>query len=74
MHVGSLWLVLDSGAWIENDRIILYLALDLVTANLMLAFYRNPEKRIYRRFHRTAAAYKAGAIWGNVMRHTIQEN
>ena len=38
MHVESLWLVLGSGAWIENDRIILYLALDLVTANLMVVY------------------------------------
>lgn len=38
--------MLGSGEWIENDRIILYLALDLVTANLMAAFYRNSEKRI----------------------------
>ena len=39
----------------------------------VVIFYRNPEKRINRRFYGTATVYESGAIWDNVMRRTIQE-
>lgn len=38
----------------------------------VVIFYRNPEKRINRRFHGTATVYESGAIRDSVMNRTVQ--